>query len=181
MTPTTSKALALGYPFFTEPPVPLGRFAGNFEWLWLDDEFDNGDFIFYSVRVDLPSSNNLYGIYLRIPYSGVNNVTFDGEHISDGFEFSNVMIGGKAVAFDSPQFTLAGGLELVLPTAFKDNIDRLETVVNYPRDFPLYLTKATTVSPYVSAAVQKRSLSILGNLGFDLILNADNLEGVGFE
>ncbi|HEX3034459.1 MAG TPA: DUF3943 domain-containing protein, partial [Thermodesulfobacteriota bacterium] len=38
MTPTTSKAFALGYPFFIEPPVPLGRFVGSFEWVWLDDE-----------------------------------------------------------------------------------------------------------------------------------------------
>jgi hypothetical protein len=131
--------------------------------------------------VDLPSSNNLYGIYIKIPYAGVNNVTFDGDDINEGFEFGNIMIGGKAVAFDSPQFSVAGGLELTLPTAFKDNIDRLETVVNFPRDFPLYLTKATTLSPYLSAAVQKRNLSLLGNLGIDFILNADNFEGDEFE
>ncbi|HSE83704.1 MAG TPA: DUF3943 domain-containing protein [Thermodesulfobacteriota bacterium] len=181
MTPATSKALALGYPFSIEPPVPLGRFVGDFEWIWLDEEFGNGDFIFYSIRVDLPSSNNLYGIYIKVPYAGVNNVTFDGDDISDGFEFSNVMIGGKLVAFDSRRYSVAGGLELILPTAFKDNIDRLKTVVNYHDNFPLYLTKATTISPYISASVQKRNLSLIGNLGIDFILNADNFEGDEFE
>jgi hypothetical protein len=37
------------------------------------------------------------------------------------------------------------------------------------------------LTPYLSAAVRKRGLSLQSNLGIDLIFNADELEGNNFE
>jgi hypothetical protein len=182
LTPSRSKAILLSYPFFLEPPLPVGRLVGSFEVVDLEEEA-GGQIIFYSIRVDLPSENNLYGIYIKVPYSGVNNVTLDGDKIGNGFEFSNLLIGGKFVLLDTEEFVLSGGLEVVPPTAFKDNIRRLESIVNLPflRDLPTYLTDAVTVTPYLSAAYTREKLSLQGNLGIDSIFNADNFEGDAFE
>ncbi|MBI2486659.1 MAG: DUF3943 domain-containing protein [Deltaproteobacteria bacterium] len=180
ITPNKSRSFELSYPFFLEPPIPVGRVVGSFEVVDLDKKV-GGQFIFYSIRVDFSSSDNRYGVYLKYPYSGVNNVTVNGVEIDNGFEFSNLLIGGKFLIVNSEDFSISGGLEVIPPTAFKDNKDRLKTVDNYGRDFPLYLASAVTVSPYISAAVKRRQISLLGSLGVDLIFNADKFEEDNFE
>lgn len=182
ITPSREKALRLSYPFFNESPIPIGRLVGNFEVVDLEKRA-GGQLIFYSVRVDFPSRNNRYSIYLKIPYSGVNNVNLGGEEISNGFEFSNILIGGKYSLLDSQSFSVAGGLEIAPPTAFKDNVDRLRTIVRLPfgRDLPLYLTNAATVTPYISSAIERGQLSLIGSLGLDLIFSAESLERDAFE
>ena len=180
VTPNEWKAIEFGYPFFLESPIPLGRIGGNFELIDLDKDL-GGQFIFYSLRLDFQSTNNLYGVYIKVPFAGVNNVTLNGDNISDGFEFGNVLIGGKLVVINTEQNTVSGGLDLTLPTAFKDNVDRLQAVIEYRRDFPLYLFKAVTTTPYVSAGFLKRGVSLQGNFGIDLIANAENFEGDAFE
>ncbi|MGH7909921.1 MAG: DUF3943 domain-containing protein, partial [Thermodesulfobacteriota bacterium] len=180
VTPNEWKAIEFGYPFFLESPIPLGRIGGNFELVDLDKDL-GGQFIFYSLRLDFQSTNNLYGVYIKVPFAGVNNVTLNGDNISDGFEFGNVLVGGKLVVINTEQYTVSGGLDLTLPTAFKDNLDRLQAVIEYRRDFPLYLFKAVTTTPYVSAGYINRSVSIQGNFGVDLIANAENFEGDSFE
>jgi len=180
VTPSKSRALALSYPFFIEPPTPLGRVTASFEVLDLDKEL-GGQFIFYSLRLDFNSSNNLFGLYIKVPYGGVNDVRVDGERISNGFEFSNILVGGKYLLIDSKNFSFSGGLEVVPPTAFKDNVNRLKTIINFRRDFPLYLINAVTLTPYISAGVIKKGVSLLSILGVDLIFNADRLEGDSFE
>lgn len=180
VTPNEWKAIEFGYPFFLESPIPLGRIGGSFELVDLDKDL-GGQFIFYSLRLDFQSTNNLYGVYIKVPFTGVNDVTLNGDNISNGFEFGNVLVGGKLVVINTEQNTVSGGLDLTLPTAFKDNVDRLQAVIEYRRDFPLYLFEAVTTTPYVSAGFLKRGVSLQGNLGIDLIANAENFEGDAFE
>ncbi len=181
MTSGKAKAFQFSYPLYLEPPIPLGRMGFNFEVVDLKKEF-GGQFIFYSIRLDFNSSDNRFALYLRYPYSGVNNVTVDGDEINDGFEFSNMLFGGKLLLVNSQNFVFSSGLEVVAPTAFKDNVDRLNTINSiYRRDFPLYLKGATTITPYISAGVRKKRLSFISNLGIDLVLSADKLEGDNFE
>lgn len=180
ITPNKSRSFEFSYPFFLEPPIPVGRVMGSFEVVDLEKNV-GGQFILYSLRVDFPSSDNRYGVYLKYPYSGVNNVTLDGDELDNGFEFSNLLIGGKFLLFNAEDFSVSGGLEVIPPTAFKDNKDRLKAVDNYGRDFPLYLASAVTVSPYISAGVKRKQLSLLGSFGVDLIFNADKFEEDNFE
>ena len=180
ITPNKSRSLEFAYPFFLEPPIPVGKVTGTFEVVDLKRRV-GGQFIFYSARVEFPSSDNRYSVYLKYPYAGVNNVTLDGDELDNGFEFSNLLFGGKFLLLNSEDFSVSGGIEIIPPTAFKDNKDRLKAVDNYARDFPLYLAGAVTVSPYVSAAVKRSPVSLLGSFGVDLIFNADKLEEDNFE
>jgi hypothetical protein len=120
-------------------------------------------------------------VYIKVPFGGTNNVILNGENIDDGFELGNILVGGKLVLMDSQQYTISGGLDLALPTIIKDNLDRLQAVIKYRRDFPLYLQGAVTTTPYISAGFFKRGVSLQGNLGVDLIANAENFEGDSFE
>ncbi|MGQ0794292.1 MAG: DUF3943 domain-containing protein [Deltaproteobacteria bacterium] len=176
-----SKAIALSYPVFFESPLPLGGFAGNFEVVNLGDELGGGEFILYSLRFDFPSEDGLRGVYIEVPYGGVNNVRVGERNLGDGFEFGNIRIGGKAVARESEGFILAGGFEITPPTGFKDNRDRLKTIVRYRRDVPLYLPGALTLTPYVSAAAQSGALDFQASVGVDSILDANKIEGDNFE
>lgn len=178
--PNKAEVLGMGYPFFLEPPLSLGRIKGEFEVASLKGD-PGGEFIFYSLRFDFPSSDNRYGIYIEIPYAGVNNVDFGGKRIDDGFEFGNIMWGGKGLFFESAGAKLGGGLEMVTPTAFKDNKDRLKAVLQFRRDFPLYLRKALTLTPYISGVMEKGNISLQSNLGFDLVFNAKELESDALE
>ncbi len=180
MTPNESRAIEFGYPFFLESPIPLGRLGGNFEYVLLDEDL-GGEFIFYSLRLDFQSRDNLYGVYIKVPFAGTNNVTLNGENITDGFELGNILVGGKLVVIDSQLYTISGGFDLTLPTIIKDNLDRLQAVTEYRRDFPLFLQSAVTTTPYISAGFFKRGVSLQGNFGFDLIANAKNFEGDSFE
>lgn len=177
MTANKAKAFQFSYPFHLESPMPLGRAGFDFEVLDLKKRL-GGQYIFYSIRLDFNSWNNSYGVYIRAPYAGVNNI----EEADDGFEFSNMVFGGKFMLIDSQNFVLSGGLDLTVPTAYKDNVNRLKAInSNYRRDFPLYLQSATTITPYISTGMRKKRLSFVSNLGIDLVLNADKLEGDNFE
>lgn len=180
VTPNKAKALELSYPFFFESPIPVGRVGTNVEVVKLDREL-GGEFIFYSIRLEFASSNNRFGLYFEIPYGGVNNATFNGESLNNRFEFGNVTIGGKLLVIDSERLSIAGGLEVLPPTALDDNLGAIEPLVNYGRDFPAYLLNAATVTPYISAALRRDKVSLLGNLGIDLIFSAEKLERDAFE
>ncbi len=178
--PAKKKALDLGYPTFFESALPRGYFSALIEVADLDDGF-NGQFIFYHIKAEFPSKYNLYSLYLRISQSGVNNVEGFSEEIDDGFEFSNMVLGAKGVGFKGKSWISTVGVETVLPTAFKDNLDRLKTIVTHRRDFPIYLKGAMTFSPYITAAVWKGWFSAQSNAAMDIILWADKLEDDDFE
>ncbi len=180
-TPNKSEAIMLSYPLFFEEPIPIGRATADLEVVNLKRSLDHGEFIFYSVRVDLPSKNTLWGLYVQIQQAGVNSVVIGEEVINDGFEFANLLIGGKHMLAKSRNFVLTAGTDLILPTAYKDNIDRLQTVILFRRNYPLHLKGATTFSPYLSGAVWKNFLSLQANVGTDWVFNARNLEGNNFE
>ena len=175
-----NEALRLGYPFYMESPLPIGRFMADIEIVNMDKEL-GGEFIFYSIRADVPSANELWGIYVQIAQSGVNEIEVDGDPLSDGFEFANLLVGGKHVMFKSHNSAVSAGMELYLPTAFKDNVDRLKTLLMYKRNFPVNLQSAWTISPYVSGAIWKGIFSFQTMLASQFVLNASKLEGNDFE
>lgn len=175
-TPNKSIAIDLAYPYFMEEPIPLGRFRADLEVVNLKKKED-GQFIFYSLRADVPSKNGLWGAYVRIAQSGVNSVMINGEEVRDGFEFANVLVGGKLLLWKSHNSAVSAGMELVLPTSYKDNIDRLSTVTLFRRNFPINLQKAWTVTPYVTAAAWKGIFNVQAMASTDVVLNAGELEG----
>jgi len=181
MIASKKEAIRLSYPYFQEPPIPLGRFMGLIEAVSLKKDLGGGEFIFYHIRADFPSSDGFWGGYLRITQGGEDNVTVDGDEIDDGFEFANILVGGKFLLYKTHHSVFSGGLDLILPTAYKDNVNRLQTLSLFKRDFPIYLFRAFTFSPYLSAAAWKKWFSVQANLGVDFITNAGDFEGDAFE
>lgn len=180
--PAKSKSIDFGYPIFFESAIPRGYFLGFVEVAELDDELDNGQFIFYHIKAEFPSENYFYSLYIRVSQAGVNNIVFNGEEVRDGFEFANLLLGTKHILYKTQSSVLTSGFETIFPTAYKDNIDRLKTIVdNHRRDFPLYLRKTFAFTPYISAIYWKKWLSLQGSLGADFITRAERLEGDSFE
>ena len=176
----TNESIRLAYPFYMEPPIPIGRFMAEIEIVNMDEEL-GGEFIFYNFRIDVPSASQLWGIYVEVAQSGVNEISVDDDSISDGFEFANLLVGGKYLMFKSHNAALAMGLDLILPTAFKDNIERLQTLTMYRRNFPTNLKGAWTVTPYLSSAVWKGIVSFQTMVASQFVLDASRLEGNDFE
>lgn len=179
-TPNKTDAIDLAYSFNLESPIPTGRFIADMQIVNVKENL-GGEFVFYSLRIDVPSADNLWGIYVSIAQSGVNAVSVDDDNISDGFEFANVLVGGKHALFKGHNAVLTAGMELVLPTAFKDNIERLRTVLMYRKNFPINLQSAWTITPYLSGALWNGIFNIIGNVSTDYVLNASKLEGNSFE
>ncbi|MGB3364112.1 MAG: DUF3943 domain-containing protein [Thermodesulfobacteriota bacterium] len=179
-TPNKAEAIDLAYSFNLESPIPTGRFIADMQIVNVKENL-GGEFVFYSLRIDVPSADNRWGVYVKIAQSGVNAVKVGDDNISDGFEFANVLVGGKHVLFQGTNSVLSAGMNLVLPTAFKDNIDRLKTVLMYRKNFPINLQSAWTITPYMSAAAWKGIFNIMGNVSTDYVLNASKLEGNSFE
>ena len=176
----SNEALRLGYPFYMESPLPLGRLMADIEIVNMDRQL-GGEFVFYSVRADVPSANQLWSVYVQIAQSGVNEIVVDDDPLSDGFEFANLLVGGKHVLTKSHNSALALGMDLYLPTAFKDNLDRLETLLMYKRNFPINLQSAWTITPYLSGAVWEGIFSFQTMVASQFVLNASKLEGDDFE
>ena len=114
--------------------------------------------------------------------AGVNSVKVNGDEVRDGFELANLLVGGKSIFYKTDSSVFTFGIDMILPLAYKDNIDRLETIVqNSPRDYPLYLERAFTFTPYVSSAHFYKGFSWQNNVGFDFITRAQELEGDAME
>ena len=176
----SNEAIRLAYPFYLEPPLPIGRLMADIELVYLKGKL-GGQFVYYTGRADVPSANQLWSVYVQIAQAGVNAFKVDGDSVSDGFEFANLLVGGKHVMHKSHNSAFSAGLDLMLPTAFKDNIDRLKTVTMYKRNFPLTLKGAWTFTPYITGAVWKSIFSFQSMVASDIVLNASGLEGNDFE
>ncbi len=179
-TPNKTDAIDLAYSFWLESPIPTGRFIADMQIVNVKDNL-GGEFIFYSVRIDVPSADNRWGVNVQIAQSGVNEITNGDDSVSDGFEFANLEVGGKYVLSRGSNYALTGGMNLVLPTAFKDNINRLQTVLLYRKNFPINLQSAWTVTPYLSGALWGDVFNVMGNVSTDYVFNASKLEGNDFE
>ncbi len=175
-TPNKDIAIDLAYPFFIEQPLPMGRFRADLEVVNLKKDL-GGEFVFYSLRADVPSKNGLWGIYVKISQSGVNGVVVNGEEVRDGFEFANVLAGGKFLLWKSHNSAVSGGFELLLPTSYKDNIDRLSTIILFRRNYPVNLQGAWTLRPYVTAAAWGGIFNLQAMVSAPTVLNAGDLEG----
>lgn len=176
LPPAKNLSLNLGYPLFFEPAIPRGFVSAFIEVADVDPDI-GGQFIFYHIKGEFPSKSNLYSVYLRISQAGVNEVEINGTEVRDGFEFANALIGSKFILKKSKESVLTAGFEMIIPTAFKDNVKRLETLLLHTREFPIYLRNSLTSTPYLSYARWNGNFSLQGNLGTDLILNADRFEG----
>jgi len=182
LPPAKEKSVKYGYPLFFEPALPVGYFRAFIEVAELDNQLNNGEFIYYHVKAEFPSKSNFYSAYIRVSQAGVNNVEVNGVGIGDGFELANLLLGGKGIMYKTDNSVYTVGMDLILPLAYKDNVDRLRTIVNNsPRDYPLYLRRAITFTPYISTLHYYRSISIQNNVGFDLVTRADNYEGDSVE
>ena len=180
--PAKKKSLDFGYPILFESAIPRGYFQGFIEVVELDRQINNGEFIFYHIKAEFPSESYLYSLYIRISQAGINSIEFEDDDVRDGFELANLLLGTKAVIHKTKNSVITAGFETIFPTAYKDNINRLETIVNnHRRDFPFYLRKTFTFTPYVSAIYWKDWFSIQASLGSDFITRAKRLEGDSFE
>lgn len=177
---TKGKALELGYPKFFEPPLPLGRVGLDVELITLEEKL-GGEFILYPLRLEFPSESNYWGVYMVLPYGGVNNVMDGDTEIRDGYEFGNLKVGVKSLAAKSKNFAIAGGLDVYFPTTFTDSQQRLQQIIKYRRDFQMYLYKATTISPYISAGAWNGVFSLQGAVGTDFMFHAEEFAGQDFE
>ena len=73
-------------------------------------------------------------------------------------------------------------MSVVLPLAYKDNIERLKSIVDSSkRDFPLYLRRSFTFAPYISTLHHHGWLSLQNNLGIQMVVRAKGLEGDNVE
>lgn len=174
------RAIELAYPFFLESPQPLGQVSGNLEYVNLKEKF-GGHLILYSVRIDYPSDDKNWGIYIRVPFAGVRDVLLDGEEIDDGWELANAQLGIKKVHAENSHFALSSGLELTVPSIYKDNLDRLKAASVFTRDLPELTRDMITVSPYLSSAYSGDFYSVQGNLGADLMFRSEEFEDDFFE
>ena len=169
-------ALRLSYSTFLESPIPVGRIMTSTEVVNVKQEF-GGEFIMYYIRADLPNDSNDSAIYFRISQAGVNSVNINGDDpISDGFELGNLLLGGKHLVYNNNNKALALGFEFIVPLAYKDNVDRLQTITNFQRDLPFYLKSAFTTSPYITGSVWNDHFAVQANLGTDIIINSDKFE-----
>lgn len=178
--PAKKKSIDVGYPLFFESAIPQGYFAGSFEVADLENEY-GGAFIVYFIKAEFPSSNNLYSIYIKIPQAGIDDVDEDELDTREGFELANASIGGKYMVYKSKSLVFTVGMENILPTAYKDNINRLQTLLLFRRDFPTFLRKSYTITPYLSSVYFKDRISVHASLGMDNVLSAKKLEGDSYE
>ena len=178
---TKGKALELAYPRYFEPVLPLGRVGIDFEVVTLKKVLGSGQIIVYPARLEFPSESGFWGIYLDVPYGGVNSVEDGDTKIRDGFEFGNLGIGAKGVLAKSSNFALSTGTKIFFPTSFTDDQNRLQQVIKYRRYIPTYLYEAYGVSPYITAGVWRGPFSVQTSIGFDFIFGAKNFEGNDFE
>lgn len=182
LPPAKQKSIQYAYPLFFEPAIPTGYFRAFIEIAQQDQQLSSGEFIMYHIKAEFPSKNNLYSAYIRVSQAGVNSIVDNGDQINDGFELANLLVGGKAVMYKTDNSVYTLGMDVILPLAFKDNIDRLNTIVNNsPRDYPLYLKGAFTFTPYISTLHFYKWFSLQNNVGFDLVTRAENLEGDSVE
>ncbi len=173
-------SLDLSYPLFFESAVPRGYFTALIEVADLDNDL-TGELILYHIRAEFPSENYNNSIYIRLSQGGVNDTRIDGEEIRDGFELANLLVGFKSIIIKNDLSALSVGFEVLLPTAYKDNVDRLETLILHNRDFPIYLKDSFSLSSYTSFALWQGLLNLQGNLGTDLIILADEFENDSLE
>ncbi len=176
------RSVRYGYPVLFEPALPMGYFRAFMEVADLNRDLNNAEFIFYHTKAEFPSESNLYSAYVRFSHVGVNDLNVAEQDIHNGFELANMTIGGKTVVYEMNSSVYTVGMDAVLPLAYKDNVGRLKAIVDSSkRDFPLYLRKALTFTPYVSTLHHHKWLSVHNNFGVQMVTRARGLEGDGIE
>ncbi|NIP39116.1 MAG: DUF3943 domain-containing protein [Candidatus Dadabacteria bacterium] len=169
-------ALRLSYSNFVESPIPVGRIMTATEVVNVRQNF-GGEFITYYIRADLPNDSNTAAVYFRLFQAGLNSININGEDpVSDGFELANLLLGGKHLIYNTSNKAVAMGFEFIVPSAYKDNVDRLKTLVKFQRDLPYFLESAFTTTPYITGSVWNEHIALQANLGTDIIINSDKFE-----
>ncbi|MCY3972701.1 MAG: DUF3943 domain-containing protein [Candidatus Dadabacteria bacterium] len=139
-----------------------------------------GQIILYNIGAELPSEDYGKSAYVFFNQSGVNNL--GGDHARDGYELSNFTAGGKFLLAKTSSYWAALGIEAHLPTVYKDNVNRLETITSlYKRDLPVYVEDAWSVAPFAGAAVRAGPVSLEAHTSVVFLRKAEKFEGDGSE
>lgn len=155
--------------FFLEHPYSITAVSANGEWVDLDDD---GSLWMNSYRVDVNLYQNLFGVYGEFPFAGVTSF---GPSDDDDYDFGNIGVGGKFVLLNLDSSVLTTGFEVILPTA-SDDVGAL-AAQRYFREFASFVDEAYTLKPYLVFGASSGIFAVQANLDFDILLNADDLEG----
>jgi len=168
-----SKAEAAGaqipQSFFLEHPYSETSVSATGEWIDLDS---SGNLWMNQYRVDLNLYQNLFGVYAKLPFSGVTSFGFANE---DDYDIGNLGLGAKFVLVNMDNSVLTVGFETIIPTAGNDA--GAVGALNYFRDFPYFLDDTVTLKPYVVFGASSGIFAIQANMNFDILVNADQVEG----
>ncbi|MCY4046874.1 MAG: DUF3943 domain-containing protein [Candidatus Dadabacteria bacterium] len=139
-----------------------------------------GQIILYNIGAEMPSEDYGKSAYVFFNQSGVNNL--GGDHARDGYELSNFTAGGKFLLAKTSSYWAALGIEAHLPTVYKDNVNRLETITSlYKRNLPVYVEDAWSVAPFAGAAVRAGPVSLEAHTSVVFLRKAEKFEGDGSE
>ena len=160
--------------------LPRGYAGARLEVTALKDA--PGQIVLYNIGAELPSEDYRKSAYVFFNQSGVNNLARGENYARDGYELSNFTAGGKFLLTETPSYWAALGVEAHLPTIYKDNIQRLETITRlYRRDPPVYVEDAWSVAPFAGAAVRAGPVSLEAHAGALFLRKAQKFEGDGSE
>ncbi len=168
---TKAKAQGANIPksFFLEHPYVETSVSARGEWINLDED---GSLWMNEFRFDLNLYQNLFGLYARLPFAGVTDF---GPTDEDEYNIGNLAIGGKFALVNLPSSVVTVGLETIVPTV-DDDIGALGAL-GYFRDFSYFLDDTVTLKPYAIFGASRGIFAIQGNVDFDIILDAEEIEG----
>jgi hypothetical protein len=170
-TPARAAGFTIPQGFFFEHPYSITGASANLELVDLDSP-PSGLLVMNQFRVDINLFQNLLGVYAKFPFAGVNDF---GPQDEDDYDFGNIGLGGKFALVNMEGLILTGGLELILPTS--SNGLGSQAARGYFRDFPYFLDDTTTLNPYLVLGIGRDIWALQANLGADIMLNADEIEG----
>lgn len=155
------------YSFFLEHPYSTTGVRANVEIADLDED---GALIMNSFRADINLYQNLFGVYVKVPFAGVTDF---GPNDDGDYAIGNIGVGGKFALLNLDQAVLTLGAEVLIPTA-SDNAGA-SAALNYFRDYASFAHDAWTVAPYAVLGVSGGIFALQANVEFDILLNADNI------
>lgn len=155
--------------FFLEHPYSETSVSANGEWIDLDDD---GNLWMNQFRADLNLYQNKFGVYAKLPFSGVTNF---GPGNDDEYDVGNLGVGGKFVLVNLDNSVLTVGFETIIPTA-DDSLGALGAL-NYFRDFSYFADDTVTLKPYAVFGMSSGIFALQANLDFDIMVDADQVEG----
>lgn len=173
LVPSTKSEAFVGadipHSFFLEHPYAMNSASVRGEWIDLEG---SGSLWMNQFRVDLDIYQNALGVYAKLPFAGVTSF---GPTREDEYDIGNLAVGAKFVMVNMPGTVFTLGFETIVPT-MSDDLGSLGARA-YFRDFAYFVDDAVTLKPYAIVGASSGIFAIQGNLEFDILLNADEVEG----